>query len=185
MDFQSCACSVKKREFPPTTKCQHQILNPTLETTSHSLWKKPIFNSMDHQHTSIDSYCSNCPLCSRANSSINCYFDFVNIHCKTSCLVNNVISIVSNVNIYSNLSIFYQNGHGVRIKLADIRCSFVLLNHYDRIILTKTRVSPNFLVNFRQDKNHSNSVYSRGGGVLIAINNSLVGSSVNPIASDR
>lgn len=71
--------------------------------------------------------------------------DFINIYYKTFWLVNYVIPFMSNVSIYSNLSIFYKNVRGLRTKLADIRSFFVLFNYYDMIILTETWLSPNSL----------------------------------------
>lgn len=142
---KSCACWVNKWEFSFTTKCQ-QILKPTPETKSHSLWKKKtIFNPMDHQHTSANDYCFDCRLYTRASFTITCYFDFINIYCNTSFLVNNAIPLMSNVNIWSKLNIFYQNVHGLRAKLTDIRSSIVLLNNYDIIIPTESWLFPNFI----------------------------------------
>lgn len=63
------------------------------------LEKKTIFNPMDHQHTSANDYCFDCRLYTRASFTITCYFDFINIYCNTSFLVNNAIPLMSNVNI--------------------------------------------------------------------------------------
>jgi len=81
-----------------------------------------------------------------------------------------------------NLKIFYQNVRGFNTKLVNLRCFFPMSYLYDVIILTETWLSPDisdseldffgFQV-IRLDRNSNNSSFLRGGGVLIAINNSL------------
>ncbi|KAF0756056.1 Uncharacterized protein FWK35_00018049 [Aphis craccivora] len=69
----------------------------------------------------------------------------------------------------------------LKSKLSNICLNYISLNHYDYFILTETWLTNdinskelgiyviiNYII-YRNDRNNLNSIYSRGGGVLIAI----------------
>lgn len=89
---------------------------------------------------------------------------------------------ICNKSLNSNLKIFYQNVRGLKTKLVNLRCPFPMFNFYDVIILTETWLTPDISDSelgfhgfqmFKLDRNSNNSSFLRGGGVLIAINNSI------------
>ena len=76
-------------------------------------------------------------------------------------------------------SVYYQNTRGIRSKLSDIYCE-VLGENFCALAFTETWLSPDIHSSeildtrynvFRNDRNAQNSSKSRGGGVLLAINN--------------
>ena len=90
--------------------------------------------------------------------------------------------------------VYYQNVRGLRTKLDDLKlailCSAV---HYDILVFVETWLNSSIssselgLTNFnifRSDRTSRTSCFSRGGGVLIAIRNSLFCSVINPIRDD-
>jgi len=82
----------------------------------------------------------------------------------------------------TNTNIFYQNMSGLRIKLNDLRCNFLIFNTYEIIVITETWLFPEipnsefgpicFQI-FRLDRNSNTNPRSRGGGILIAISSNL------------
>ena len=90
--------------------------------------------------------------------------------------------------------VYYQNVRGLRTKLDDLKfailCSAV---QYDILVFVETWLNSSIssselgLTNFnifRSDRSSSTSSFSRGGGVLIAIRNSLSCSLITPIRDD-
>ncbi|XP_055527863.1 uncharacterized protein LOC129720409 [Wyeomyia smithii] len=80
------------------------------------------------------------------------------------------------------LRVYYQNTRGLRTKLDDVYLA-VTENDYDVYVLTETWLDNRFnsqqlfgdsFTVFRTDRNSNNSVFMRGGGVLIAVSSSYV-----------
>lgn len=111
-------------------------------------------------------------MCCQASSTIDYCFEFINKHKNNKCVVN-----IPPVNTQSTLTGYYQNCHGLRTKLATLKCN-VASNNFVFIILTETWLNPdiydpelgfdNYII-YRCDGNSLTSSCSRGGGVLIAI----------------
>lgn len=102
-------------------------------------------------------------------------------HLETSCNISNYFYVNNNYNCTkkcNTLSGYYQNVRGLKTKLSIFRQNFVTLNHYDYFILTETWLTTeissselgmsDYLI-YRNDRNNINSIYSKGGGVLIAM----------------
>lgn len=85
--------------------------------------------------------------------------------------------------VYKNVILspgYYQNVHGLKTKSSIFRQNFVTLKHYDFFIFTETWLTTeiscselgifDFLI-YHNDRSNINSIYSKGGEVLVAINN--------------
>jgi hypothetical protein len=93
-----------------------------------------------------------------------------------------------NTNSFLNLNIFYQNVRGLRSKFDLVKANFPVFGDYDVVILSETWLIPditnselgfcNFSV-FKLDRNSATSIFSQGGGVLIAIRSNLSPSLIN------
>jgi hypothetical protein len=104
-------------------------------------------------------------------SSINNYFDFASTH-KTYSLHDSHNSLTSNFNI------FYQNVRDLRTKLIPLKTDFLTFGNYNIITLTETWLTPAISKSelslygyhiYRLDRNHIINLFTRGGGVLIAV----------------
>lgn len=92
-------------------------------------------------------------------------------------VVNNDVNLKTKCNILSG---FYQNGPCLKSILSNIRFNIISLYHYDYFVLTKSWLindinsnelgASNFKV-YSYDRNNLISFYSRGGRILIVINN--------------
>jgi len=152
-------------------------------------------------HVSFNPTCNKCTDANLLFDNFLIEFtDFVKKHTNSNIPVNNIKShIYSNNNknklSYNlqcnfpsislsskfNLKIMYQNVRGLRTKLHDVISNFPILN-YDIFILTETWLSSDIVdaelgltgfIVFRADRNVYTSSCTRGGGVLIAVRQTL------------
>lgn len=152
-------------------------------------------------HVSFNPTCNKCTNANLLFDNFLIVFtDFIKKHTNSNIPVNNIKSHIypnnnknklsynlqCNLHIISlsskfNLKIMYQNVRGLRTKLHDVISNFPILN-YDIFILTETWLSSHIVdaelgftgfTVFRANRNVHTSTCTRGGGVLIAVRQTL------------